>query len=158
MLVFQGKDSFLLRYSNRLVQLEIPDGTGGYNIHRLPLGAWWLSHRDRRQHRGVTFRPGAPEVVRECLNMWQGWGVVPKPGDWGAFYSQIAGGGAEAMMWELQRLELDGWHPRDIPQSLLKGSTLQKQQTHTLPPLEHWYLSLLQDGRVPEALINNRPD
>jgi hypothetical protein len=55
-LVFQGKDSFMLRYSNRLVQIEASDGAGGYKLLRLPLGAWWLSHRDRRQHRGVTFR------------------------------------------------------------------------------------------------------
>jgi hypothetical protein len=74
-----------------------------------------------------------------------------------AFYSQIAGGGAEAMMWELQGMDLGDWHARDIPESLLKGSALQKQQTHTLPPLEQWYLSLLQDGRVPKALINNDP-
>jgi hypothetical protein len=70
-----------------------------------------------------------------------------------ALHHQIADDGAEAMMWDLQRLELDGWHPREIPESLLKGSALQKQQTHTLPPLEQWYLSLLQDARVPEALV-----
>jgi hypothetical protein len=321
MLVFQGKDSFLLRYSNRLVQIEVPDGKGGYSLLRMPLGTWWLSHRDRRQHRGVTFRPGAPEVVSECLNMWQGWGIVPKAGDWGlirqhieeviaggnkefadyvirwiawaiqnpaaqaevalvlighkgagkgtlvrvlqrifgahAFqvtsreevigkfnghlqdcvlfvadeaywggdkrcvgrlqgmiteptlpierkgfdlilvpnylhvvmlaepgwvipagryerryaalsasdvrmgnrtyfnmlHQQIADGGAEAMMWDLQRMDLGEWHPREIPESLLKGSALQEQQIHTLPPLEQWYLSLLQDARVPGALV-----
>jgi hypothetical protein len=320
-LVFQGKDSFLLRYSNRSVQIEVSDGVGGYKLLRLPLGGWWLSHRDRRQHRGVTFRPGALEVVSECLNMWQGWGVVPKSGDWGlirrhieeviaggnavfadyvirwiawsvqnpaaqaevalvligfkgagkgtlvralqkifgahafqvtsreevigkfnghlqdcvlfvadeaywggdkrcvgrlqgmiteptlpierkgfdlilvpnylhvvmlaepgwvipagkyerryaaltvsdvrmrdreyfrTLHRQIADGGAEAMMWDLQRMPLDDWHPREIPESLLKGTALQKQQTHTLPPLEQWYLSLLQDGRIPGALV-----
>jgi len=61
------------------------------------------------------------------------------------------------MMWDLQRMDLEGWHPREIPESLLKGAALQAQQAHTLPPLEQWYLSLLQDGRVPEALINNDP-
>jgi hypothetical protein len=70
-----------------------------------------------------------------------------------ALHHQIANGGAEAMMWDLQRMDLDGWHPREIPESLLKGSALQEQQTHTLPPLEQWYLSLLQDGKVPGALV-----
>jgi Family of unknown function (DUF5906) len=325
MLVFQGKDSFLLRHSNRSVSIEVSDGRGGMRFDRAPLGQWWLGHRDRRQHRGVTFRPGAPEVVSECLNMWQGWGVVPEAGDWSlirwhieeliaggnpefaeyvirwiawsvqnpaaqaevalvlighkgagkgtlvralqrifgahafqvtsreevigkfnghlqdcvlfvadeaywggdkrcvgrlqgmiteptlpierkgfdlilvpnylhvvmlaepgwvipagryerryaalsvsdvrrgngeyfkALHHQIADGGAEAMMWDLQRLDLDGWHPREIPESLLKGTALQQQQAHTLPPLEQWYLSLLQDGRVPGALINLNP-
>jgi hypothetical protein len=50
-------------------------------------------------------------------------------------------------------MELGSWHPREIPESLLKGSALQEQQAHTLPPLEQWYLSLLQDGRVPGALV-----
>jgi len=292
---------------------------------RMPLGTWWLSHRDRRQHRGVTFCPGALEVVSECLNMWQGLGVVPKAGDWGlirqhieeviaggnrefgdyvirwiawsvqnpaaqaevalvlighkgagkgtlvrvlqrifgahafqvtsreevigkfnghlqdcilfvadeaywggdkrcvgrlqgmiteptlpierkgfdlilvpnylhvvmlaepgwvipagryerryaaltvsdvkmgdrnyfnALHRQIANGGAEAMMWDLQQMPLEGWHPREIPESLLKGTALQEQQVHTLPPLEQWYLSLLQDGRIPGALVNDNP-
>jgi hypothetical protein len=74
-----------------------------------------------------------------------------------ALHRQIDGGGAEAMMWDLQRLDLEGWHPRQIPESLLKGSVLQEQQAHTLPPLEQWYFSLLQDGRVPGALVNNNP-
>jgi energy-coupling factor transporter ATP-binding protein EcfA2 len=288
-----------------------------------PLGQWWLAHRDRLQFRGVRFQPGGPKVVNECLNLWQGWGVEPKPGDWGlirqhinevaagnnaefaeyvirwiawaiqnpaaqaevalvligakgagkgtlvrclqrifgahtfqvtsreevigkfnghlqdcvlfvadeaywggdkrcvgrlqgmitepwlpierkgfdlievpnylhlvmlaepgwvipaglyerryaalsvsdarmrdrayfkALHNQIVGGGAEAMMWDLQRMDLEGWHPREIPESLLKGTALQQQQAHTLPPLEQWYLSLLQDGKVPGALIAN---
>ena len=325
MLVFQGKDSFLLRYSNQMVSLEVPDERGGHKTVRLHLGGWWLSHRDRRQHRGVIFRPGELEVVGECLNMWQGWGVVPKPGDWSlirkhideviaggnaeyaeyvvhwiawsvqnpaaqaevalvlighkgagkgtlvrvlqrifgahafqvtsreevigkfnghlqdcvlfvadeaywggdkrcvgrlqgmiteptlpierkgydlilvpnylhvvmlaepgwvipagryerryaafsvsdawrgdrgyfnALHNQIENDGAEAMMWDLQRMDLGNWHPREIPESLLKGSALQKQQTFTLPPIEQWYLSVLHDGRVPGALINADP-
>jgi hypothetical protein len=73
-----------------------------------------------------------------------------------ALHQQIANGGAEAMMWDLQRMELNGWHPREIPESLLKGSALQEQQAFILPPLEQWYLSLLQDGRVPGALISKK--
>jgi ABC-type multidrug transport system fused ATPase/permease subunit len=53
----------------------------------------------RLQFRGVTFRPGEPKVVNECLNLWQGWGVAPKPGDWGLIRQHIevvlAGGNEE---------------------------------------------------------------
>src|SRR5262249_38618526 len=66
-------------------------------------------------------------------------------------------GGAEAMRWDLQRMDLGGWHPREIPESLLKGSALQRQQAYPPPPLEQWYFALLKDGRVPGALINNNP-
>jgi hypothetical protein len=71
-----------------------------------------------------------------------------------ALYRQIEEGGAEAMFDDLQRMDLNGWHPRDIPEALLTNAALQKQQTHTLPPLEQWYLMLLHDGVLPGALAN----
>lgn len=318
MVVFQNKDSFLLRYSNRFVPVEVHTPRAGINaVVKVPLGQWWLGHRDRQQYRGVTFRPGGSGVVAGCLNLWQGWGVEGRAGDWGlirkhieeviadgnkvfadylmrwvawsiqhpdqqaevalvliglkgvgkgtlvrclqrifgahafqvtsreevigkfnghlqdcvlfiadeaywggdkrcvgrlqgmiteatlpierkgidliqvpnylhvvmlaepgwvipagryerryaalavnpvrrgdkayfrALHRQIAEGGAAAMFYDLQRMELDGWHPRDIPEALLCGAALQKQQGFNLPPLEQWYISLLHDGALP---------
>jgi hypothetical protein len=320
-IVFQTKESFLLRYSNRFALIDSPDGHGGSHSRSQPMGQWWLSHRDRRQHRGVTFMPnGPPETDNGCLNLWQGWGVSAAPGDWSlirehierivadgnaefanyvirwiawsiqnparqaevalvlirskgagkgtlvrclqrifgahafqvtsreevigkfnghlqdcilfiadeaywggdkrcvgrlqgmiteptlpierkgidviqvrnflhvvmlaepgwvipagrherryaalavsdtargdrqyfnALHRQIDEGGAEAMMFNLRQMDLDGWHPREIPEALLKGSALQKQQGHTLPPLEQWYMMLLHNGVLPGAL------
>ena len=98
MVVFQSKDSFLLRYSNRFVSVEVPNVRGGSHSVTAPLGQWWLGHRDRLQFRGVTFRPGGPKVVNECLNLWQGWGVDAKAGDWRLIRQHIeevlAGGNA----------------------------------------------------------------
>ena len=323
--VFQSRESFLLRYSNRFVSIEVPDARGGSHKVTATLGQWWLGHRNRRQFRGVTFRPGGLGVVKECLNLWQGWGVAAKPGDWRlirdhielvlaggneefadyiirwiawaiqnpaaqaevalvligekgagkgtlvrclerifgahafqvtnreavigkfnghlqdcvlfvadeaywggdkrcvgqlqgmitettlpierkgidliqvpnylhvvmlaepgwvipagrferryaalavsngrrgdrdyfkALHGQIGSGGAEAMMWDLQGMDLNGWHPRDIPEALLKNPALQEQQGHTLPPLEQWYVMLLHNGRLPHALAK-RPN
>jgi hypothetical protein len=87
--VFQTKESFLLRYSNRWVSTEVPDGRGGTSKLTVPLGVWWLGHRDRRQFRGVTFLPAAPEVVHECLNLWQGWGIDRQRGDWSLIREHI---------------------------------------------------------------------
>jgi hypothetical protein len=42
-LVYQGKDSFLLRYSNRKVLVDYPGGGSGH----VGLGKWWLDHEDR---------------------------------------------------------------------------------------------------------------
>ena len=320
MVVFQSKESFLLRYSNRFVSIEVPDARGGSRQVTAPLGQWWLGHRNRRQFRGVTFRPGGLGIVSECLNLWQGWGVEPKAGDWRlirdhielvlaggneefadyiirwiawaiqnpaaqaevalvligekgagkgtlvrclerifgahafqvtsreevigkfnghlqdcvlfvtdeaywggdkrcvgrlqgmitettlpierkgidliqvpnylhvvmlaepgwvipagrferryaalavsnvrrgdrayfkALHEQIGTRGAEAMMWDFQGMDLRGWHPRDIPEALLTNPELQKQQGHTLPPLEQWYVMLLHNGKLPSAL------
>jgi hypothetical protein len=80
--VFQNKESFLLRYSNRYATVDVADGKGGSQQRLVPLGNWWLVHRQRRQHRGITFLPDGPKVVSQCLNLWQGWGVEPKAGDW----------------------------------------------------------------------------
>ena len=318
--VFQQKESFLLRYSNRTATIDVPDGRGGVRQSVEALGQWWLRHRQRRQHRGITFLPGGSEIVNECLNLWQGWGVEAKAGDWSlirehievvlaggnaefaeyivrwiawavqnpaaqaevalvlvgpkgvgkgtlvrclqrvfgahafqvtsreevigkfnghlqdcvlfvadeaywggdkrcvgrlqgmiteptlpierkgfdliqvpnflhvvmlaepgwvipagrferryaavavssakrgdkeyfrALHRQIEKGGAEAMFYELERMNLDGWHPREIPEALLRNPELQKQQSHTLPPLEQWYVMLLHNGVLPGAL------
>ena len=71
----------------------------GSHSESVALGPWWLAHRDRLQFREVTFRPGEPKVVHECLNLWQSWGVEAKPGDWSLIREHIvevlAGGNAE---------------------------------------------------------------
>ena len=324
MVVFQNKDSFLLRYSNRFISFQVHNARGS-GIARVPLGQWWLGHKDRQQYRGVTFRPGGDSVVNNCLNLWQGWGVEAKAGDWAlirkhieeviadgnkvfadyverwvawaiqhpdqqaevalvliglkgvgkgtlvrclqrifgphafqvtsreevigkfnghlqdcvlfiadeaywggdkrcvgrlqgmitegtlpierkgidliqvpnylhvvmlaepgwvipagrherryaaltvssarrgdkayfrALHKQIVGGGAEAMFYDLGRMDLGDWHPRDVPDALLSNPTLQKQQGFNLPPLEQWYVSLLHDATLPGALIQ-RPN
>jgi hypothetical protein len=97
--IFQNKESFLLRYSNRYAMINVPDGRGGGQQMSVPLGRWWLNHRKRRQYRGVTFLPAGPKEVNQCLNLWRGWGVDPKAGDWSLIREHIevvlAGGNKE---------------------------------------------------------------
>jgi hypothetical protein len=319
-IVFQNKESFLLRYLNRHASIEVFDGRGNSRLVRIPLGTWWLEHRHRRQYRGVMFMPAATESVNGCLNLWQDWGVEEREGDWGlirehiekvladgnrefaeyiicwiawaiqnpaaqaevalvligvkgagkgslvrclqrifgahafqvtsreevigkfnghlqdcvlfiadeaywggdkrcigrlqgmiteptlpierkgidliqvpnflhvvmlaepgwvipagkyerryaalavssarrgdrayfrALHQQIQNGGAEAIFYDLRRMDLGDWHPRDVPEALLTNPALQKQQIHTLPPLEQWYLTLLHNAVLPHAL------
>ena len=59
MVVFQNKESFLLRYSNRSVWFRCSKQARRWQSQRERcVGPWWLAHRDRLQFRGVTFRPG----------------------------------------------------------------------------------------------------
>lgn len=111
--------------------------------------------------------------VRNCLHIVMlaepGW-VIPagrherryaalevsdiRRGDRGYFkalHAQITGHGPAAMFHDLARMDLGDWHPREIPESLLHGKALQKQQAHSLPPLEQWLLGLLHDGVLPGA-------
>lgn len=48
-----------------------------------PLGVWWTGHPQRRTYNGLTFRPDLDEeTVNGRLNLWRGYGVEPKEGDW----------------------------------------------------------------------------
>jgi hypothetical protein len=78
-----------------------------------------------------------------------------KLGDRGYFtalHRQMSAGGIEAMLYDLREMALDDWHPRHIPKAVLTSLALQKQQGHTLPPLEQWYVMLLHNGVLPGAL------
>ena len=72
--VFQAFGTFRERYSNQYISID------GKNR---PLGTYWLKHRDRRTFDGIDLVPDGPEVLPEnILNLWGGWGVEPKVGDW----------------------------------------------------------------------------
>ncbi|MBU0645034.1 MAG: hypothetical protein KKA78_17795 [Alphaproteobacteria bacterium] len=82
----QNASDFRLTHSNRSVRVgEDKDG----NDVRKPLGDEWLRWRGRRTHRALTFDPGAGEVVGDKLNLWRGFAVEPKPGDWGLMRRHI---------------------------------------------------------------------
>jgi len=52
-------------------------------------GDWWLHHSQRRQYAGVIFKPGGAQVINGKLNLWLGWGVTPKRGEWGLMREHI---------------------------------------------------------------------
>lgn len=41
---------------------------------------FWLKHPQRRQYKGVIFDPS--QNHEGWLNLWRGWAVEPRPGDW----------------------------------------------------------------------------
>ena len=61
------------------------------------------------------------------------------------------------MFYDLRAMDLGDWHPREIPEALLRNPALQEQQGHTLPPWEQWYVMLLHNGKLPGALTK-RPN
>jgi hypothetical protein len=57
-----------------------------------PLSRAWFAWKDRRQYvdRGVVFEPGGPlEVHNDKLNLWRGFGVEPKQGEWSLICNHI---------------------------------------------------------------------
>lgn len=49
---------------------------------RKPLGSWWVKHPRRRQYNGVIFDPAPGADHPHLYNLWRGWKVEPKAGDW----------------------------------------------------------------------------
>jgi len=75
---FQKVADFTNRYANRFVEQETKSGT-----QRVPTGTFWFSHSASATFDGVGFRPGEDEVLPgKLLNLWRGWSVEPKKGNW----------------------------------------------------------------------------
>jgi hypothetical protein len=62
-----------------------------------------------------------------------------------ALYREIEADGPAAMLYELQRMDLGDWHPRQV----YKTAALRQQQEMSLGHLEEWLLTLLEDGALP---------
>jgi hypothetical protein len=67
-------------------------------------------------------------------------------------FAEIEGGGPAAMLYDLQRMDLGGWHPRlNVPQT----RALIEQKMASLTGLEQWWTSLLSTGELPLPEKNN---
>jgi len=53
------------------------------------LGKWWLANPGRRQFKKMVFEPDDLPEINGCLNIWNGWGVQPSPGDWSLMRNHI---------------------------------------------------------------------
>lgn len=80
---FSRPADFKLRYKNQKV--EVPAGKGTKLVCIADL---WLDWEERRQYSGVIFQPG--ETPNGVFNLWGGFPVVPKAGDWHLFGDHIS--------------------------------------------------------------------
>ena len=80
-----------------------------------------------------------------------------KIGDFGYFNrlnAEIDDGGVEAMLYDLLRLDLRGWHPKQI----YKTEALTEQKLHSLKGLDAWIEDMLQAGKLPVPLSEKYPN
>ena len=88
---FLRSDGFKLRYANQKVVVEVPgtkNGKATVDIKEIPLGAWWLTHPNRRTYDDIVFAPGI-ELSHSRFNLWQGFAFDPKTGDCALFLDHI---------------------------------------------------------------------
>jgi hypothetical protein len=76
---FNAKTDLIARYEAERVKDPLADN----KKKRIPIVVLWLMWPGRRVFERVTFMPNGPTVVGgKLLNLWRGWGVVPKEGSW----------------------------------------------------------------------------
>lgn len=78
-------ENFRNLHCNKFVTVTSADG----KTTTTPLGKWWLSHRHRQEYSGIIFKPNCEEVIDGKKNLWRGWGVEPKAGDWSLMKEHI---------------------------------------------------------------------
>lgn len=62
-----------------------------------------------------------------------------------ALHAELGAGGLGAMLHDLLKVDLAGWHPRKVVQT----EALRFQKERSLDPLHAWWEGLLQDGYLP---------
>lgn len=82
------------------VKIDVPDGTSGSKrepVHKL----WWVWEERRTYRGGIVFEPGG--CGPDAYNLWRGFPVKGKAGDWGLLRSHIQDnicqGSAEHFAW-----------------------------------------------------------
>ena len=77
---FLRPEDFRLLYLNREITA---------NGAVMDVGKYWLTHEQRRQYPGIIFKPNGAPIINGKLNLWRGWGVTPKRGEWGYMREHI---------------------------------------------------------------------
>ena len=93
---FMKLDDFHNMLANLVVQREIEirndSGNPQKTTRAVIVSRRWFKWKHRRQYvgRGVVFEPGGPpEIPNDMLNLWRGFGVEPKQGDWSLMRKHI---------------------------------------------------------------------
>ena len=102
-------------YCNQYVQIGTKkDGEPIYAAK----GDAWLKHPERRQYTGTTFAPG--RETPGWFNMWQGFSVEPKAGDWSLLKehlrNNICNGNAEHFQYLIGWMAFAVQHPDVVPE------------------------------------------
>jgi hypothetical protein len=81
---YQTFGNFKERYLNQYVTEP------GLRSKPVPLGSFWLSHPRRRQYSRLDLVPHGPTVLPgQVFNLWRGFGVDPKEGDWSLLRNHV---------------------------------------------------------------------
>lgn len=89
--VFSSPTEMKTLFANRFVGVTTKDADGNQSTKRKPLFDYWMTHADRPTAIGFTIDPKGGRFVDGRLNLWQGYGVQPKAGQWPLLRRHIVG-------------------------------------------------------------------
>ena len=78
----QAWNDFQQYWANRSIDIETDKG-----VKQTPLAKWWFSHPRSRRFEQVIFLPNRD--IPNTLNLWRGFNVEPRKGDWSAYMHHI---------------------------------------------------------------------
>ena len=104
---FSSTTDFKNYYANRRIRINPDDAPVG-------VAKLWLESPQRRDYKGIIFSPG--KDVEGYYNLYRGFAIEPKPGDWSLFQShirEVIASGDEScfnyvMAWMAQLLQQPG--------------------------------------------------
>ena len=76
--VFSSAADKNLFYAHESVRLPVGDG----ETKKVPLFKHWLQRATSPRAVGLTLNPNGGRFVNGMVNLWQGFGIEPKPGQW----------------------------------------------------------------------------
>ena len=79
-LSFYAKQDFIDLHANRFILL---------NDKQIDLGTAWFKSPNRMQKGGLSFDPGYTTNPEQVLNLWRGWALEPRQGDWSLLHAHI---------------------------------------------------------------------
>ena len=86
-LSMQTFPAFRDRYLNQTVQVPVLGKEGKFKEKQI--ADMWLRHPQRREYTSLTFYPAGEQVIDGYYNLWRGFGVEPKEGDWSLMEAHI---------------------------------------------------------------------
>jgi hypothetical protein len=89
---FMTDEDFHKMFANLVVCKKTKHKDGTTTTQPIKVSKRWFEWEDRRYYlgRGVVFEPGGPpEIPNDTLNVWRGFGIVPKLGMWSLMSAHI---------------------------------------------------------------------
>ena len=91
-LIFMTDDDFHKMFANLVIFQKTKDKNDETKTNAIKLSKHWYASDHRRRYfgRGIVFEPGGPlDIPNDMLNLWRGFGVEPKQGDWSLMRTHI---------------------------------------------------------------------